>query len=67
MSVSFSKHHFIRAAEKIEERCRPPQDFDKNLETIVLSRARMCDRKPEVLGDYDDEQIIMYHREENQF
>ena len=59
-AVSFSKHHFIRAAatEKMEKRCRPPQGFYKNLETIVVSRARMCDRKPEVLGVYDAERII---------
>ena len=56
MSVSFSKHHFIRAAatEKMEKRCRPPQGFYKNLETIVLSRARLCARK----RVYDAERII---------
>ena len=56
-SVSFSEHHIIRAAvtEKMEKRCRPPQGYYKNLETFVVSRARMCDRKPEVLGVYDAE------------
>ena len=42
----------------MEKRCRPPQGYYKNLETFVVSRARMCERKPEVLGVYDAERIV---------
>ena len=51
---------FDRAAttEKMEKRCRPPQGYYKSLETTVLSRSRMCDRKPEVIGVFDAERIV---------
>ena len=42
----------------MEKRSRPPQGYYKSLETSVVSRARMCDRKPEVLGVFDAERII---------
>ena len=32
--------------------------FYKSLETTELSRLRMCDRKPEVLGVFDAERIV---------
>ena len=32
--------------------------FYKSLETTELSRPRMCDRKPEVLGVFDAERIV---------
>ena len=43
---------------KMEKRCRPPQGYYKSLETTVLSRSRICDRKPDVLGVFEAEQII---------
>lgn len=33
----------------MEKRCRPPQGYNKSLETNVSSRPRMCDRKPDAL------------------
>ena len=42
----------------MEKRCRPPQGYYKSLETTVLSRSRMCDRKPEVIGVFDAERIV---------
>ena len=42
----------------MEKRCRPPQGYYKSLETTELSRPRMCDKKPEVLGVFDAERIV---------
>ena len=43
---------------KMEKRCRPPQGYYKSLESTELSRPRMCDKKPEVLGVFDAERIV---------
>ena len=42
----------------MEKRCRPPQGYYKSLESTELSRPRMCDKKPEVLGVFDAERIV---------
>ena len=42
----------------MEKRRRPPSGYYRNLETTVLSRSQMCDRKPEVVGVFDAERII---------
>ena len=42
----------------MEKRCHPPQTCNKSLETTVLSRYRICDRKPDVLGAIEVERIV---------
>ena len=42
----------------MEKRYRPPQGYYKSLETTVLSRSRICDRKPHLLGVFEAERIF---------
>ena len=42
----------------MEKRNRPPLGFYKSIMDIELSYSRKCDRKPEVLGIFEAEQIV---------
>ena len=55
--VSFSRQHF-KLLLKHEETLSSPQGYYKSLTTTMLSRSRICDRKPEVLGLFEAERIV---------
>ena len=57
VSQAFSSH-FSFGEKKTATRGRPPQGYYKSLESTELSRPRMCDKKPEVLGVFDAERIV---------
>ena len=50
----------------MDKRSRPPQGYYKSLETSAISRAgTMCESRPEVIGVYQTERIVVLKFAEN--